>query len=65
MKYVVYLYLHSQGDEFQRSIDVSQYQLFRGNEVFVMWNWIWIDGQDYSSEGSVINSDPLFETTAQ
>ena len=28
-----------QGEEFKRCIDISGYQLYEGDKVFVMWNW--------------------------
>jgi len=37
-------------------MDLSQYKLFKDHEVFVIWNWIWVD-QDCSSEVSVENNN--------
>ena len=32
-----------QDDEFSKYIDVDRHNLFKGSQVFVLWNWIWIE----------------------
>ena len=52
-----YTFIFLQKEEFQRSVDVSQYHFFRDHQVFVMWDWIWIDDEDHLSDESVERSD--------
>ena len=45
-----------QGDEFSKCIDVDGYNLFRGSQVFVLWNWIRIE--DSCSQTPESDSNP-------
>ena len=48
-----YSMLFLQVEEFAKSIDVSQYKLFRDNQVFVIWDWAWLDDVE---DGEQVNS---------
>jgi len=48
-----------QGEEFNKCIDVASYSLFRGTQVFVLWNWTWLqDSTCPSSPGNSSNYSP-------
>ena len=53
------LILYMQGEEFSRSIDVSQYRLYEDNLVFVIWKWKWVENVDSSGSEAAGNSDDL------
>lgn len=46
----------SQEEDFSKAVDLSQYTLFCGNKIFVMWHWEWFDfdREEPSDEGSDI-----------
>ena len=56
MKY----YIVTQREEFGRSADISQYQLFKDQIAFVIWNCTWIDEEDDSDRD--VNVDCLDES---
>ena len=44
-------------EEFQRCIDISGYQLYEDNTVFVMWNWTWLYEVPSSDDDRSVCSD--------
>ena len=46
MNIVLYIISSVQEEEFSRVAETSHYNLFRGNQVFVIWNWTWLDAVD-------------------
>ena len=50
------MFINFQASEFSRSaIDVSNYQFFGGDKVFVLWNWFWVE---VSSATPSVTSSP-------
>ena len=46
-----------QREEFKRCINISGYQLYKCDKVFVMWNWAWLEETHSSNDDS--RSDDL------
>jgi len=58
-QYKIYfaLSINFQANEFSRSVgDVDKYNLFGGDKVFVLWNWIWVDDSSATPSISTCSS---------
>ena len=50
-----------QGEEFKRCININGYQLYEGDKVFVMWNWVWLEEIHSSNDDSRSNDLNVIE----
>jgi len=46
-----------QATEFAKSIDIDGYQFFEGNQVFVIWEWEWLEEADSDAESDASEVD--------
>lgn len=44
-------------------MDTANYQFFEGTQVFVIWNWEWLEDIDIVSDGEVSNGNDLEPST--
>ena len=54
---ILCLLTYIQKEEFCRSVDISPYSFFKDDDVFVLWQWSWIDNHPSISPSPIPHSN--------